>query len=193
MSRTTLWGSLVGAWAALAACVVAVAMAASTRSSFAAFLRPIESDLELDRATLSTAGALTQLAAGLANPLVGSLATTFGARPIMMGSVALMAVAGVGVAAASEPWHLFLFAGILPGLGFAGASHVPAGVLLARWFDHQLGFATGIVSSAIPAGQSVFFPIAAVLIPIFGWRSTYILLGLLLAVPAPVDAAEARD
>lgn len=189
-----IWGSPTGAWAALAACVVAIGMATGTRASFAAFVRPIEADLGLDRATLSTAGALTQVASGLAQPIVGSLATTFGARPVMMTSVALMAVGGFGLASADQPWQLYLFAGILPGVGFAGASHIPAAVLLARWFDRRLGLATGIVSSALPAGSALFVPIAAVLIPSLGWRATYVVLGLVLAATAlPVLWAFARE
>ena len=174
----------LGAWAALAACVVTIVLGAGTRTSFAAFLRPIEEDLGLDRATLSAAGALTQVAYGLAQPVVGTLAAHFGARPVMMVGVAMMVVSGFGVAAMTEVWQLFLFAGILPGLGFGGASAVPATVLLARWFDRRLGLATGIMSSAIPAGQGLFVPIVVVLIAIMGWRAAYVVLGVLLAVVA---------
>src|SRR5205823_410517 len=94
----------------------------------------------------------------------------------------------------SQVWQIFLFAGLLPGLGFAGASNVPATALLAQWFERRLGLATGIMSSAIPAGQSLFVPLAALLIPLLGWRTTYVGLGLLLAVVAlPVLAVLARE
>ena len=173
-----------GAWYALVACVVTILFAAGARSSLAVFLVPIETDLKLDRATLSTAGALTVLAFGLGSPLAGVLATRFGARQVMMASVALMALSGFGVAFAQQAWHLYLFAGLIPGLGFAGASGVPGTVLLAKWFGRRLGLATGIMSSAIPAGQGLFVPFAAFLILESGWRFAYLALGLLLAAVA---------
>jgi predicted MFS family arabinose efflux permease len=93
-----------------------------------------------------------------------------------------MAGGGVGMAAVQEPLGLYLFGGLLPGLGFAAASHIVAAVLLARWFKSRLGLATGIMSSAVPGGQALFVPFAVALIPLLGWRTTYLLLGLLIAV-----------
>ncbi len=88
------------AWFTLAACVLVTVLAAGTRSSFGAFLQPIEADLRLDRATLSAVGALTVLAYGVAQPVVGVLATRYGARRVMMSGAALMGAAGIGVASA---------------------------------------------------------------------------------------------
>jgi len=183
-----------GAWQALAACVVTIVVVAGSRSSLAAFLRPIEADLRLDRSVLSNAGALTLLTYGLAQPVVGALATRFGARQVMLGGAVLSAVGCFGVATASAPWQLYIFAGLLPGLGFASASSVPGAVLLAGWFIGRLGLATGIMSAAIPAGQSLFVPLATALVPVVGWRATYVLFGGLVAcIALPVLAWFARE
>jgi MFS family permease len=169
------------AWGVLAACIVTIVLTSGTRASFATFIQPIESDLGLDRLTLSTAGALAALCYGICLPIVGRLATRIGSRPIFMASVTIMALGGLGIASATEAWQLYLFAGVLPGIGIGGASNVTAAVLLARWFGPRLGFATGLMNSAIPAGQGLFVPLAAALIPLLGWRTTYIVLGGVLA------------
>jgi MFS family permease len=187
-------GESGGAWKALAACVVTIVLVGGSRTSLAAFLRPIEADLSLDRSVLSNAGALTLLTYGLALPLVGALATRFGPRQVMMGGAVLMALGCFGVAGATAPWQLYLFAGLLPGLGFAGASSVPGSVLLAGWFIVRLGLATGIMSAAIPAGQSLFVPVATALVPVLGWREIYVLFGVLVAgIALPVLAWLARE
>jgi predicted MFS family arabinose efflux permease len=178
------WGEDVRAWQALAATVATIVLAAGARTSLAAFISPIEADLRLERTVLSTAGALTVLTYGLAQPLVGTLAARFGARQVMFGGVVLTALGGLGVATANQPWQLYLFAGIVPGLAFAGASSVPGTVLLAGWFIGRLGLATGIMSAAIPAGQSVFVPLVTALVPVLGWRTTYVVLGVLVAAIA---------
>jgi predicted MFS family arabinose efflux permease len=159
-------------------------LASGSRTSLAALLRPIEADLGLDRAVLSNAAALTVLTYGLGQPLVGTLAARVGARRVMICACLLTAVNGVGVATATEPWQLYLFAGIVPGLTFAGASSVPATALLAGWFVARLGLATGIMSSAIPAGQSIFVPLGTVMLPSLGWRATYLVLALAVAALA---------
>jgi sugar phosphate permease len=174
--------------------VITIVLASGSRTSLAAFLRPIEADLGLDRTVLSNAGALTVLTYGLAQPLVGTLAARLGARRVMIGATLLTALNGVGMANATEPWQLYLFAGVVPGLTFAGASSVPAAVLLAGWFSARLGLATGIMSSAIPAGQSIFVPLGTALLPGLGWRTTYLLLALAVAVIAvPILTLVVRD
>jgi predicted MFS family arabinose efflux permease len=143
---------------------------------------------------LSTAGGLTVLTYGLAQPLVGALAARFGPRNVMLGGVVLTALTGFGISTASQPWQLYIFAGILPGLAFAGASSVPATVLVAGWFIRRLGLATGIISAAIPAGQSLFVPISTALIPELGWRQTYVWLGVVvLVIGIPVLLTLVRD
>jgi sugar phosphate permease len=183
-----------GAWRTLVAVVVTIVLAFGSRSALAALLKPVEADLNLDRAVLSTARALSVLTYGLAQPLVGGLANRFGPRNVMVGGVILTALGGCGVATASQPWQFYLYIGIVSGLGLAGASSIPGAVLLAGWFIARLGLATGIMSAAIPAGQSLFVPLATALAPALGWRATYVLFGLLVAAIAlPALAWLARD
>src|SRR5262250_2441740 len=95
------------AWRTLAACVITIVLAAGSRTSLAAFLRPIEADLGLDRSVLSTAGALTVLTYGLGQPLIGALATRFGPRNVMLGGLVLTALGGFGVSTATQAWQLY--------------------------------------------------------------------------------------
>ncbi len=178
------WDERPGAWRALAAAVVTLGVAAGARLSFSAFFEPIERDTGLDRLTLSVAVAISAFAYGLAQPIAGRLAARYGARPVLMTGTALMAIGGFGVVFATRPWHFYLFVGLLPGLGFGSAGHVPGSVLLARWFTRHLGLAAGLMVSALPAGQAVFVPVSAALISSYGWRGAYIISGLLLACVA---------
>ncbi|MCC7103923.1 MAG: MFS transporter [Chloroflexi bacterium] len=171
------------AWWALAACTMAIVLAAGTRTSYAAFLQSIEQDLHVDRTTLSAASALMLVVYGLCQPLVGALATRYEPRFVMIGGALLLAAGGFGLASATEPWQLFLYGGLVPGFSFGAATGLPATVLMARWFGRRLGLATGIVNSAVPAGPGMIIPLATALIPLLGWRETYVVLGLVLALP----------
>lgn len=183
-----------GAWAALGASVLTVLLCIGTRASFAAFFHPIEADLHLDRATLAASPALLQLVSGLLQPLAGGIAVRFGARPVMMAGVLLLALSSAAAAAATQAWQLLLFAGLLPGIAAAAATNAPAAVLIAGWFDRRLGLATGLQSAGIPAGQALFVPVAVLLIPLLGWRWAHLVLGAILAALAlPVLYMFARE
>ncbi|HWP34321.1 MAG TPA: MFS transporter, partial [Thermodesulfobacteriota bacterium] len=166
-------------WVALGACTLAILLAAGARFAFAAFVRPIELDLGASRGLLSAAAAANLLAYGVAQPAVARLATRLDPARIMVAGLALMALGGVGAAVTTDALYLIVFYGLLPGAGFAAASVVPATALLVPWFPARPGLALGIASAAIPAGQALFVPLTTALIPLLGWRATYVLVGLL--------------
>lgn len=180
-------------WIALVAAALAVLLASGSRFSLAAFVRPIEDDLGVSRAFLSGAAAVTLVAYGLGQPLVARLALAIHPATVFTGGLALMAVGAVLTATVREPAVLYVSVGILPGLGFAAASLVPATALLAPVFPVRPGFALGVASAAIPAGQAVMLPLAVLLIPVLGWQAAYAILGIgALAVGLPGLVAARR-
>ena len=67
------------------------------RQSFGLFLAPIDASTGLGVAALSFALAVGQLMWGVAQPVAGALADRYGARPVLLGGLLLLAtVAGGG-------------------------------------------------------------------------------------------------
>lgn len=171
-------------WWVLGACLVAVLLGSGVRSSFTAFMLPMEADLGWDRSTLSNAASLNVLVYGFGQLPVGFLVDHWGPRRTMVAGLLVMALSAYGTSQASEPWQLYLYYGLLNGLAWAGAGLVPASALLLGWFPRRPALAVGVASSALPAGQALFVPLAAAVIPLVGWRLSYLGLGLSLAVVA---------
>ena len=88
------------AWALTAAAAVLMAITMGSRSAFGLFVSPLNTATGLGLATISLAGALSQLGWGLAQPFVGAAADRYGAARVIGagGIVAAVATALVTVA-----------------------------------------------------------------------------------------------
>ncbi|MDE3102836.1 MAG: MFS transporter [Chloroflexota bacterium] len=177
---------------ALVAVFLAVFFASGSRFAFTAFVVPLEAALGVDRATIGLAAALSLVAYGVAQPFSARLGERVAPAIVMLGGLALMAVSAIGMALARTELALFVFGGLLPGIGFAAASIVPASAILAPLFPRRTGFALGVASAAIPAGQALAVPLAASLIGSSGWPLAYAAIGvgaLLLGAPGLLGLA----
>ncbi len=73
-------------------------------------------------------------------------------------------------------WQLYIFYGILIGLGMGGV-FVALVSTVSRWFIKRRGLMTGIVMAGIGAGTLTTAPIANLLISLYGWRLSLIIVG----------------
>jgi len=76
----------------------------------------------------------------------------------------------------SDVFHLYLFYGMFVGAGMSG-SFIPLTSTVSRWFFKRRGLMTGIVAAGSGLGTLIGPPVASRLIPIYGWRMSYVILG----------------
>ncbi|MBU2549745.1 MAG: MFS transporter [Proteobacteria bacterium] len=111
--------------------------------------------------------------------LMGWLIDRFSPRLIIgLGALCL----GFGMAASSltrEIWHLYLFFGLVVGIG-TSAMYVPPITVVTRWFEKRRGFALGLTVTGIGIGGFIGSPFFNGLIQAFGWRTALPILGLSL-------------
>jgi MFS family permease len=93
---------------------------------------------------------------------------------------------------ATALWHLYLFAFLL-GCGLAATTIIPNQTLVSHWFARRRGTAMGIVMIGTALGGVVFAPLAHDLIEAFGWRSAYLVFGVVIpAVIVPLAIVAVR-
>ena len=185
--------SITGAWAVAAAAAALLAVTQGFRSSLGLFLSPINTATGLGLATISFALAASQLAAGVAQPLVGRLAERIGnARLIVAGALATAAAVAV------LPW-LRSAAGLTAGfvaVAVGGTALASAPVLIAAVIARVppafRGRASGVVGAGGSAGQLVIGPASQAGIAAIGWTGTLLALsGLTLLCAALARAFRA--
>ncbi len=161
--------------------------------SYGVFFLPVMSEFGWSRTVLSgvtLAGGLTYAATV---PLAGWLADRYGFRPVTAVTAATLGLGFLLCSLVQSVWQLYLFAGVVCGLGSPIAIALPLS-MVARWFVKRQGLALGIASAGIGVGAATVPLLATWFISSFGWRASYALLGLLIWVTCiPVALITMRD
>ncbi|MDI1246908.1 MAG: MFS transporter [Rhodoferax sp.] len=153
---------------------------------FSLLIEPLERDLGLSRAQVSLAFSLGLLAEGLMAYPVGRWIDRGHERLVMTAGSLL---AGLGLLLHSRVSNLAgLYAvWLLLGAAMAAVLYAPAFALLTRRFPHD--FRRAIITLTFLGGlaSTVFMPLTAWLMHVFGWREALVLLALLhLLLCAPL-------
>jgi sugar phosphate permease len=146
---------------------------------FGLFFKPMSSELGWTRAVTTIPLVTRNLVSHFAGPVVGPLVDKFGPR-YLMGFGAI--IAGIGTMLmyqTNSVWQFFLFYAIIGAIGNAGLSNLVTNTTIAKWFIRKRGRATGIAATGINAGEAIMTPLIALLITAIGWRSTWIVMGLI--------------
>jgi MFS family permease len=157
--------------------------------SFGVFIKPLTQELHSNRASISLAFTLANLLQSVSSPLAGRLADRFGARRVILLSTVILALLLVSSHLLSAKlWDFYIFYGLLGFVG-SGPAPIPYVKVISRWFDRRRGLALGLTMFGIGSGAILMPALAQRLISILGWRSTYMVIGLLvLVVSVPVVA-----
>ncbi|MBI2911329.1 MAG: MFS transporter [Chloroflexi bacterium] len=156
---------------------VSLLMASTARNAFAVFLKPIQVEFGVERATVALAASLGIVVGALAQPLVGRLLDRLGPRLVVpTTSVLVTGLGALGSSAVRAPWHLYVTHGASAGLV---SSTLVAGVV-SRWFARRRGLAIALCQLGVAAGQVITTPLAVALEGSVGWRWGYAIMGLFL-------------
>jgi MFS family permease len=187
-------GGLHHAWVVLGALVVVMLLGSGLRAVFGVFIKPMEATFGWDRAALSGAAAISLLLLGAAGPIVGWLADQWGPRRVIFVSSILLGLGAMLSSRVSALWQIYITCGVLMGLGAGGVGMSTGAALAARWFEARRGLVMGLVGGAMSAGQLVIVPLAVWLTLSYGWRQSFLYLGVLLLVIAlPLTLLFIRD
>jgi len=156
--------------------------------TFALLMEPVERELGLSRAESSLAFSLALLAEGLLAWPVGRLIDRGHERAVMTGGSLLVALC---LALHSGVDSLAGFYAVWLGLGVGSAAtlYPPVFAVVIRRFPHD--FRRAIITITFLGGlaSTVFLPLSAWLIHVFGWRHALLVLASLhLLVCAPLHA-----
>jgi len=144
--------------------------------AFGVFFKPMLTEFGWTRATTSGAFSLSWIVSGLLAIVMGRLTDRFGPRLVMTLCGFFLGLGYLLVAQISAVWQLYLFYGVIIGIGMGG-SFVPLMSTVARWFVKRRGMMTGIVVTGVGVGSLIAPPVASRLISTYDWRSSYIILG----------------
>ncbi|MBH51532.1 MAG: hypothetical protein CL785_00045 [Chloroflexi bacterium] len=167
--------------------ILAVAIAGSFTGTgigaygLSVFLKAMSSDLRWSRTAVSGVVTLRALIMAFLGPVIGPFVDREYGPKLLYVSAAIIGFASLVLSGiVNQVWQFYLFGGIFWGLCQGVVSgHIVAGSVVAKWFIRYRGRAMGILATGGSLGGIVFVPLCAFLISSFGWRSAWMILGIL--------------
>jgi MFS family permease len=160
--------------------------------TFSAFVSSLQQDFGASRGSVALVFSLAGFVYFSVGMISGPLADRWGARPIAMAGMLLVALGLILASRAGTLLQVYAAYGLGIGLG-VGCAYVPVVGAVQRWFLERRGFASGLAVSGIGVGTLLLPPLATALIRGFGWRAAYLVLGILAAVLGLGAAALIED
>ena len=181
-------------WIVLAAVVFVMLSASGIRAVFGVFIKPIEAEFGWTRQDLSGAAALSLFVLGAVGPLVGWLADVWGPRRVMLLATVVLGAGVVFASFVGHLWQMYVSAGVLMAAGAGGLGIATTATVAARWVVARRGLILGILGGAMSAGQMLVVPLSMLLISLYGWRASFLWLGVgILVLALPVIFTFVRD
>jgi MFS family permease len=151
------------------------------RSAFGLFTAPISAAYGWEREIFAFAVAVQNLLWGACQPFAGALADRMGAaRVLAMGGI-LYAVGLALMSISDTPGMMYLSAGVLIGLGLAGASFTIVIGAFGKLVDEsKRSAAIGMATAAGSLGQFLFAPIGQAFISSYGWSTAVLIIATAL-------------
>ena len=167
-----------------AAAVLMVTMGA--RQSMGLFVQPMQYGTGLTITAISFALAVAQLMWGVAQPIAGAVADRYGARPVLLAGIVVLAIGCLMTPWLQSGWGLVFTLGILSAVGSgAGSFSVLMGVAANKLPPQSRGMASGVINAGGSFGQFVFAPVLQRLITAFGWMGAMYSLALMCLAALP--------
>lgn len=170
------------AWLVMFVCTAGV-------DTFSVFLPVLMEELGWASGTLSLGYTLGLVVAAVMSPVAGMLTDKIGPRQtVIIGAI----IGGAGlclISQISQPWHFYLTCGFIAPVGISLAYIVPTVTTVRRWFARKAALMVSLAMTGSGLGIVVFAPLVYSLITNYGWRATYLVLGITMAVGASIGGA----
>lgn len=152
-------------------------MALGTLYGWSVFVAPLERDFHWTRSQTSTTFTVAVTVFALSFILAGRLQDKLGPFGVSITGGILVSLGFFLCAYTQSLGWLYVCFGVIGGLGngFGYATPIP---VMAKWFPDKRGLAVGLAVGGYGAGSAIFGPLSSkVLIPTYGWRGTFMILG----------------
>jgi MFS family permease len=118
----------------------------------------------------------------------GKLSDRFGSAVVVTCGGLFVGLSYIFMSQINDVWQIYVIYGLFLSTGLAGV-FTPLASNVARLFNRGRGLATGIVMAGVGIGIALIPPLATQFILDYGWRTSYIIIGVstlvIIAVSAP--------
>jgi len=158
---------------------VMVSFAAVVPYTFGLFLKPLATAFGWHREAVSAGFSIAALTLAAASPGLGFLLDRFGPRRVILPCIVVFSSVYVSLAWLTSHLAHFYFAFFLLGLVGNGTAYLGYSRAIASWFNRRRGLALSVMLAGGGSGAMLLPVVAQAAITHYGWRTAFIVLGLL--------------
>lgn len=170
-------------WCMVICGVIIVMFGGGLRQAFGVFLLPVASELGFGAQFFGLVAASQAVIYGVAQPVAGLLADRYGSIRIIVAGTLIYALGLWWAGASTTPTEFYISLGVLVGLGLAGPTQVLVLGAVGKVVPNErrsMVFGTIIASTSF--GMFFFVPGMQELIDQTGWRDTFLVSAIIIAV-----------
>lgn len=143
------------------------------------FFVPVSEELNVAVGQVAMYLSFNLIASAICLSFAGKILDKFGARLMMTISSAIMGLCLISMSKFSALWQFYV-AGTILGVTFTFLMYLSFPTLIPKWFKKRVGLFIGIAAAGSSIGGAIFNPVCGKLITLYGWRTTYLILGLVI-------------
>lgn len=167
-----------GYWLVGAAFVAQFVSVGSLNYVIGAFLAPMTEELGWTRAEFTIPRSLGQFVMAFTGFAIGTLVDRWGARPLMLGGIALLSASLMAMSRVETLWQWIVLNGVLVTVGAALIGGLVVNVTLAKWFVELRGRAVALSSMGVSFAGVLITPAMTLVIDAWGWRRGWQVMAL---------------
>lgn len=145
------------------------------------FTDPVSVDLGVTRSEFTLYYTVVTVAAMIMSPIAGRLMNKMDIRVYLTIFTALGAISYFGFSFSTNIYVFYIFS-VIQGISLIAGAIIPASVLITNWFNDKRGLALGIALAGSGFGGIILSPVVESLLSSLGWRTTYLVLGVIILV-----------
>ena len=164
----------------------------------------LERDLGASQSQLSGALSIWFISSAVASIFLGRLLDKFSIKKIMMIGGVIFSLGLFSISFVQSSFSLLFIYGTLLAVGGPALGNLSVTKLVANWFEKNAGMALGIAAIGISFSGVVLPLLVDPLIDLIGWRSVYIVFGLIvifllipliryLVIDTPEEVGQSKD
>lgn len=159
--------------------------------SFGSFFASMEEDFHSGRGATAFMFAVTTAFYFGLGLISGKAGDRYGPRPLLIVSAISLVIGTIATSRVQSIWVGYVTYGVFVGVATACA-YVPMVAFVGGWFKRHRTAALGVAVSGIGMGTLVVAPVSSALISAYGWRNSFVIIGIAGAVLLLLAAVVAR-
>ena len=157
-----------------------MAIAGSIVATFPVFYVAFLEEFDWSRADAALGFSVSMITFALSAGFIGAMVDRWGPKVIIPSGICVLCVSLVFMRGIDSLPKLYFFYGFFVALGITLIGFIPTSTVISSWFVKRRSTAMGIALSGRSFGSVIMVPFAAFLIGMYGWRSAYLILAVIV-------------